>query len=942
MKKKPISIEMRGAEQNNLKKINLDIPLHSFCVICGPSGSGKSSLAYETLFAEGQRRYTETLSNYARQYIPSAPKPLVESMKNIPPPVLLGQRNTVRSSRSTAGTHSEVMDHLRVIFSKEAQAFCPEHQTPLEDHSIEKGVHLLKKWEKGFLLFPIEASSFKNKKQMIKQLMKDGFLRIGFFKNKKFKTDLISEMKTLPSSFYVVFDRLLFKDKDRVSDSLGGCYEASMKYNPSFSGGQALALNLKNESLFLSQHPLCPLCRKPFSLQVTPALFSFNSPVGACKTCSGFGNILSIDENKIVPNPYLTLAQGALHIFSTPATAFERRQMKAFCKLKKIDMHTPWIELNKISRQSLWKGGRNFCGVLGFFKMLEEQRYKMHVRILLARYKSPKVCSGCKGGRLREETKWLRLQDKSRQGKSIDKWAELTFKKLEEELSSLSQHRSCESAVKALKRKIELINKMGLSYLTLNRPTRTLSGGELQRLNLAVRLGMGLSQILYILDEPTIGLHPCDTQKLISILKGLKEHGNTLVVIEHDLDVIREAEYIVEMGPGSGFQGGKVVFQGLKKDFLKKKNSLFEEIKTPRKKRTMDQHHFKNFLKLKKCSMYNLKNINVKIPLNRLSVCTGVSGSGKSAFTVSTLYPVLKKIIGLSVHQKKIPDSIFKKFSFSSIEGFEKIRRVILVDQNPAEKTLRSIVATYCGIFTPIRNLMAEAARSNKGVSPGSFSLNVDGGRCPECRGLGYQEVEMVFMDPIRMTCSLCRGLKYQKNILDIRFRNKNIQNILEMTVSEAMLFFTIYPPIFGPLALLQKVGLSYLKLGQSLSTLSGGESQRLKLTRELSDSKIKGTFYIFDEPSTGLHTSEIKWLLEVLDQLVERGGSVFLIEHHLQMIAHADYIIDLGPDGGDKGGQVTAQGPPGLILKSKGATAKCLRTFLDKDSKTSTVNGSG
>ena len=947
-------IEVKGAQQNNLKKINLNIPLHSFCVICGPSGSGKSSLAFETLFAEGQRRYIETLSHYARQYIKSAPKPLVQSIKNVPPPILLGQRNNIRTSRSTAGTHSKVMDHLRLIFSKAGVIHCPKHKIPLAKYSSDYGAQIIqKKFEKGFLLFPIEKYQHK-KNLLIKHLLKDGFTRIGHIKKNQLSIQNLSENPRLSSLFYIVVDRLFFKDIQRTSDSLRQCYRFSLKYNSQFSSGQALLYSSKDEILFLSESPVCPICRFQFPLSVTPALFSSQSPLGACENCKGFGSTLKIDENKITPQPHLTLSEGALKIFSTPATAFERRGLRAFCKEKKIDLHTPWNQLKAKDKRALWKGGGNFCGVLGFFEMLENQKYKMHVRVLLSRYKSQEICEVCRGNRLREEAEWIYFQNKT-----IHDWSQLTFSEMEKELNSLKLSSGDFSLIRevhtALKRKIEWINQIGLGYLKPSRLTNTLSGGELQRLNLAGQIGMGLSQILYILDEPTIGLHTVDTQKLISILQGLNTLGNTVVVIEHDPDVIQQAQYVVEMGPGSGFQGGKIVFNGDSKEFKKCSNSLTNILltkskKKPSLKREIHPLHFKNFLKLKKCHIHNLKKIDAQIPLNRMVVCTGVSGSGKTSLAIHTLYPALKKILNSredifkkssSFNEKNTvfcqnlnlsDSSFFEPFKVQSIEGFEKIKRVIMIDQSPAEKTLRSFIATYSGIYTAIRSIMAEIPLSKqKRLTSGHFSLNVDGGRCPDCRGLGYQEIEMIFMDPIRLQCELCRGLKFQPKILEVKFQNKNIYEILELTIESAMQFFTIYPAIFKPLSILKKVGLGYLSLGQSLSTLSGGESQRLKLSRELSSSHIKETFYILDEPSTGLHFKEVDLLLKVLNQLIDEGGSVLMIEHNLQIISECDYVIDLGPSAGEKGGRIIGQGAlKDFTEKNKGATAQCLRKFLN------------
>ena len=922
-------IEIRGAEQNNLKKIDVDIPLHTFTVICGPSGSGKSSLAFETLFAEGQRRYTETLSNYARQYIKEAVKPLVESVSNVPPPILLSQRNNVRSSRSTVGSHSEILDHLRIIFAKAGVVQCPKHKVPLKKYSSSQGaLEIKKKFDRGYLLFPVEKTSKKNREFFKRQMITEGYNRIATIKKNKINVQHISDIKQLPSSlFYGVTDRLSFSDIPRVSDSLSQCYKASLQYNPHFQAGKALLFDLKKGCFFLNEKPACPVCLFEFPLFLTPSLFNFNSPLGACTDCKGFGNTLTVDIHKVVPDTCLTIAQGCIHVFSTPAVAFERRKLNAFCRDKNIDTHTPWNKLSEKQKEALWKGDKSFFGIKGFFDFLETQKYKMHIRIFLSRYKTAVLCSKCKGGRLRKETKWILFQ-----GKSMENWFQMTLSEFQKKLESLKLSANekilIKEPLKALIRKVKFINDIGLGYLRLNRPIRTLSGGELQRLNLSGQLSIGFSQILYILDEPTIGLHAYDCHKLMLMIKQLSALDNTVVVIEHDPEVIQTAEHIIEMGPDSGFRGGEVIYNGSKNSFFKNEKSLTVQALSSRQMgscREINLQNFKYFLKLKGCHLHNLKNINVQIPLGRLTVCTGVSGSGKSSLITETLYNSVRGLLN-----KKAFSS--KDHFVNQVEGFEKIRRVILVDQSPAEQHSRSLICTYMGFYTFIRELMASAGSNHpKSFKSRDFSLNVDGGRCPECKGLGYQEIEMVFMDPVRLTCDECKGLRFQSSVLDIQFRNKNIHQILQMTVHQAMEFFTAYPSIFSRLSILHKVGLGYLTLGQSLSALSGGESQRLKLARELSDSKIDGTLYIFDEPSTGLHFKEVDLLIKVLNQLVDQRATVVLVEHNLQLISHCDYVIDLGPSAGEKGGFLVEQNPlPQFIKSKKGVTARCLREFLN------------
>ena len=919
-------IHIKEAEQNNLKKIDVRIPLKHFTVICGPSGSGKSSLAFETLFAEGQRRYTETLSNYVRQFIKEASKPHLKEIKNIPPPVLLEQRNNLRSSRSIVGGHSEVLDHLRLIFSKVGQVYCPQHQIPLKGFSPSEGARELNSTlDKGTLLFPIEKIKKKQKALIQKQLLKDGFIRIGILKQRKFKILPLEASTTLPLSCYVVVDRLAFNNIQRVSDSLSQCYRSSLQYNSHFSSGVALVLDAQNNIHYLNEKPSCPNCQYQFPFPLTPSLFNFNSTLGACSSCKGFGSILSIDEKKVIPRPELTLVQGAIHLLNSPSTSFERRTLLSFCKEKKIDIHTPWEKLPQKHKKLIWKGGRRFIGIQGFCDFLEERKYKMHVRILLSRYKTAFPCKECVSQRTRKEVQHIQFQNKN-----IWEWTQMSFLELEKNLNSIQlsskKMELIQEALKSLKRKVSCINQMGLDYLRLDRLTQTLSGGEFQRLNLANQLGLGLSQILYILDEPTIGLHSQDGTRLISMLKNLQKNGNTVLTIEHDPQVIKEAGHIIEMGPGSGEKGGYIIYSGSPSNFFKNKKSptalAFKKPKTNiLKGRIIDSKNYKYFLKLKGCHIHNLKNIDIQIPLNRMVVCSGVSGSGKSSLIVDTLYPALENV--LKNRKEKLP--------FKSLEGFDPIKKVSLIDQSPVEKNRRSLVATYMGIYTNIREIMAQTSQSrNQNITAQHFSLNLNAGRCPDCSGLGYQEIEMVFMDPVRLTCDTCKGLQFQPHVLKVKYLDRNIYQILQLTVEQAMDFFKAYPPIFKSLSILKKVGLEYLKIGQNLSTLSGGESQRLKVARELTGTSIKGTFYILDEPSTGLHMQEIELLLKVLDYLVEKGATVVLVEHNLQMIANCDYIIDLGPQAGEKGGFIVGQGTlKKFIQTNKGATAQCLQAFL-------------
>lgn len=982
-------IHLWGVKQNNLKNIEVKVPLGSFTVVCGPSGSGKSSLAFETLFAEGQRRFIESMSNYARQFLNKAPKPDIEGVNNIPPAISIEQKNSVKSSRSTVGTTTELIDYMRLLYEKIGTPYCPDHHVPTEKQSVTEAVdRVLQQFsqKRGYILTEIpEQGRVLEGKKLHAMLLQDGFLRIykpagrgttgaagsaantgtAGAKTKKSssakakktpskKTSVTTEASTntttkeqmgeileisepallkrgLPKeTFYIVIDRMAFSkdEQGRLADSLTQAYEASIKYTVGSGVRRCNVITTEGDKLQLSEDNSCPICNY-VAPPISSRLFSFNSPIGACPTCKGFGNILTLDENKVVPNPNLSLLEGALHPFTMPSAEQDKKALLTYCRKVKIPTDQPWKDLKKAHRDLLWDGNDDFFGVKGLFDYLDQIKYKMHVRVFIARYRSPFKCPDCKGSRLRREAVNVFIDSKS-----IAAISELTIEDLQKFFAQLKttphQEEVANEVLKQVRARLEFLMRVGVHYLTLSRETRTLSGGEYQRLMLANQLGMGLSQALYVLDEPTVGLHPRDNDRLISILKDLKELGNTLVVVEHDHDVIKNSENIIEMGPGSGYLGGEVVFSGATDEFLNSTVSNTAPYLRPKKNwvplrpvRPVDVDTYKYKLTLHGCGGHNLKNIDVVFPLNRLVSVTGVSGSGKSTLVSKTLYPALARALDLEYMAAQ---------PYEHLDGLDYIKNVLLIDQTPIGKSARSSPITYLKAFDAVRTIMASLPEAKvRGYTAGTFSLNVDGGRCPACKGTGFEEIDMMFMDNVVIPCDVCDGKKYRPEILEITYNKKNIFEILSMTVSEAMNFFVAYPNIRKPLSVLREVGLDYLQLGQPAGTLSGGESQRLKIAKELSQVQQKSTLYILDEPTTGLHFREIELLMKVLNKLIDAGGSVIVVEHNLDVILGSDYVIDLGPDAGSRGGKVVAAGSPDHIQKNKKSlTGQYLKKYVD------------
>ena len=925
------SIELKGVQQNNLKNIDVTIPLGSLVVICGPSGSGKSSLAFQTLFAEGQRRYLESLSNYARQFVGQAPKPLLDSAKNIPPSIALEQRNAIKSSRSTVGTHTEIYDFVRTLFARVGTPLCPNHGTQMKKFDASSAtdeIYRLFNKKRLYITCPLQIDKNSNLMELRKKI-----LELGYFKALSLNSEnqilenfdlefegLSKETKNL----HLILDRLEVNEESelRIFDGLSQSFELSKSL---FGHSKAHVVTTEETALTFKTVTSCSQCEEEF-WDLSPDLFSFNNMAGACPDCRGFGNILKLDENKIVPNQNLSIKEGALVPFEMPSASRSRGRMLELCKKEGIDTTKPWKSLSQKTKDTIWSKPESAKrgSIHAYFNYLESRKYKMHVRVFLSRFKSSQTCTTCNGFRLNPKINQVKIGEQS-----IGDVCTYPLDKLSDWLKNIELNKNQLALTKELREqlqaRLDFLNHIGLSYLSLSRETRTLSGGEFQRLNISNQLGSQLSDTLYVLDEPTIGLHPRDNQKLISLLLKLHKNKNTVVLVEHDKEVIESGEHIFEIGPQSGVHGGEIVFSGSQKEFLKSKSSLTAAYLTGKKKSYQlkkSKALAKQKITLQGCSGHNLKNVNLEIPLERIVCITGVSGSGKSSLISKTLYPaVLHHISG--EHQ---PDSLpFKKLKLP--KGFTSID---FVNQQRVSKSKRSTVATYLKVFDHIRKAMASTQEAKYlGYTAGTFSLNTEGGRCPQCKGLGIEEIDMLFMDNIYLVCEACSGKKYNADVLKLKFQGKNIFEILELTCSEAIEFFGAQPSFTKPLETLNKLGLGYLKLGQSLDTLSGGESQRLKLSKYLLGSKLKGKILIFDEPSTGLHFKEISLLLKVFDQLVEAGASVFVIEHNLDIIASSDWIIDIGPEAGEAGGTITTTGHPMDILKTKTYTGTHLKKHI-------------
>ncbi len=927
-------ISLKGVRQHNLKNIDVKIPLGEITVITGVSGSGKSSLAFDTLYAEGQRRYVESFSAYARQFLDRMDKPAVEHVEGILPAIAIDQTDRVRGSRSTVGTMTEITDFVKLIYAKLGRLYCRQCFREVKIDTPETIYEaLLKRVSHQMILigFSLRISSKLEAKELL-----DGFSKMGFRKiileNQVLEMDesLIEKMRGQSLTIFVDRVKVEESEKQRLMDSLEQAYEFGkgvLSIFPLWNVELQQHPSKSSHVLKFSHHYHCPDCDIYYQ-DLTPNLFSFNHPLGACPTCRGFGRMIDVDLDLIIPDKNKSLEKGAIRPWQTESYFEAQKELLKYAREKNIPINVPFQELPDWAKAWVIQGEGEWYGIRGFFEWLNTKAYKMHIRVLLSKYRSYVLCSDCKGTRFKPDTLLVKVTDKT--------VCEVYAMNVEEALAffekiafpSGSERKVAEILLQEVKSRLGYLKDVGLSYLTLDRPSKTLSGGEVERVNLTTAIGTNLVNTLFILDEPSIGLHPRDNARLIKILHRLKKNQNTIVLVEHDLDIIRYSDHIIDLGPGAGEAGGQIIFEGKVEALTGHPRSLTGrylsgslEIPIPKVRRKSSRYRS---IYIRKASQNNLKDIDVVIPLNNIVCVTGVSGSGKSTLVEEVLYRGLKKLKGEFVGVPGI---------CSEIVGANNVDEVILIDQDPIGKTPRSNAATYMKIFDEIRNLFSQTSLSKiRHFQPSVFSFNVAGGRCDACEGDGCEKIEMQFLSDVYVKCSECGGKRYRKEILEIKYQDKNISEVLDLTITQAMSFFTNHEKILKPLRILEEIGLGYLRLGQSLNTLSGGESQRLKLAYFMGVFKRTNALFLFDEPTTGLHPEDVRKLINTFERLIEEGHSVLIIEHHLDVIKSADHCIDLGPEGGDAGGQVVAVGTPEDIAKNQYSyTGQFLKSILKR-----------
>ena len=940
------TIDIRGARTHNLKNINLTIPRDKLIVITGLSGSGKSSLAFDTLYAEGQRRYVESLSAYARQFLSLMEKPDVDSIEGLSPAISIEQKSTSHNPRSTVGTITEIYDYLRLLFARVGEPRCPDHDVPLTAQTISQMVDKvlsLPEESKMMLLAPVVKNRKGEHVKLLDSLAAQGYIRAridGEICDLSDPPELALQKK---HTIEVVVDR--FKVRSDLATRLAESFETALE----LSGGTAVVADMDNpkaEELVFSANFACPHCGYSVP-ELEPRLFSFNNPAGACPTCDGLGVQQFFDESRVVQNESISLAGGAVKGWDR-RNFYYYQMLTSLAKHYKFDIETPYEDLpQKIKDIVMHGSGKEeiefqymndrgdvvirkhpFEGILNNMARRYKETESMSVREELAKNISNRPCADCGGSRLRPEARNVyigsinlpQISEKSI-GESLEFFQGLTLTGQKAQIA--------EKILKEIKERLEFLVNVGLNYLSLSRSAETLSGGEAQRIRLASQIGAGLVGVMYVLDEPSIGLHQRDNERLLNTLIHLRNLGNTVIVVEHDEDAIREADHIIDIGPGAGVHGGQVIAQGTAKEIMANPNSITgkflsgeEKIEIPKKRTALDKS---KLLKLKGATGNNLKGVNLEIPVGLFTCITGVSGSGKSTLINDTLFPLAQNALNRAEKTDFAP--------YKSIEGLEYFDKVIDINQSPIGRTPRSNPATYTGLFTPIRELFAGVPEARaRGYNPGRFSFNVRGGRCEACQGDGVLKVEMHFLPDVYVPCDQCKGKRYNRETLEIRYKGKTIHQVLDMTVEESREFFDAIPMIARKLQTLMDVGLSYIRLGQSSTTLSGGEAQRVKLATELSKRDTGKTLYILDEPTTGLHFADIKQLLEVLHRLRDQGNTIVVIEHNLDVIKTADWIVDLGPEGGSGGGQIIATGTPEEVAKVKGShTARFLKDILTK-----------
>nr|WP_319512518.1 excinuclease ABC subunit UvrA [uncultured Draconibacterium sp.] len=923
-------IEIQNARVHNLKNISLKIPRNKFIVVTGVSGSGKSSLAFDTLFAEGQRRYVESLSSYARQFLGRINKPEVDFINGIPPAIAIEQKVNTRNPRSTVGTSTEIYDYLKLLYARVGQTISPVSGQLVSRNSVTDVVDYINNFEEGtrlIIVAPLKAKSGRSMLQEVELLMQQGFSRIETNDEIKRIDELVKADSTdfCNGSCNLVIDRAAVKHDEDTQSRLADSVQTAF-----YEGhGECVVKVYKNNSTE-SKHFSNRFEADGIEFEEpTVHMFSFNNPVGACPTCEGYGKVIGIDEDLVIPNKSLSIYQDAIACWKGEKMSKWKNELIYSAEKFNFPIHKPFYELTEEQKFLIWTGNQYFEGLNQFFKHLEEGSYKIQYRVMLSRYRGKTICPECKGSRLKKEAGYVKVA-----GKSLQEIVLMPVEELKEFFLqiNLSEHeRSIAKRILIeINNRLEFLNDVGLGYLTLNRLSSTLSGGESQRINLATSLGSSLVGSLYILDEPSIGLHSRDTEKLIKVLQRLKKIGNTVLVVEHDEEIIRAADEVIDIGPLAGQHGGEVVFQGSHEKLVQSPESLttkyltgIEEIPVPDRRRK-----WTNVIEIVGARENNLKNINVKFPLNTLTVITGVSGSGKSSLVSKILTPALTKILGGYGEKTGHHDAI--------LGDYKMINAIEFIDQNPIGKSSRSNPVTYLKAYDEIRKLLSEQQASKiQGLKPSHFSFNVDGGRCDECQGEGTIKVEMQFLADVYLLCESCGGKRFKEDILDVKYKDLNVDDILNLTVNSAIELFkqgksSTEKKITKRLQPLQDVGLGYIKLGQASSTLSGGESQRVKLASFLAKEKDSPTLFIFDEPTTGLHFHDIRKLLDSFNALISRGHSILIIEHNMDVIKSADWIIDLGPEGGDKGGNLVFAGTPEKLIEEKNSyTAVALKEKL-------------
>lgn len=914
-------IIIKNARVNNLKSLSVAIPRNKLVVVTGLSGSGKSSLAFDTLFAEGQRMYVESLSSYARQFLGRMEKPDVEYIKGVSPAIAIQQKVTTKNPRSTVGTTTEIYDYLKLLFSRIGRTISPVSGDEVKHHTVTDVVdfiHTFEEGEKVMISCPLHLLKGRSMKQELDLLLQKGFTRVLVNGAPYFVEDMVS-MSSLPKGEYeILIDRASIRHEDednqfRIADSV----------QTAFFEGHGECTVLVPDKVKRTFSDRFELDGMSFELP-SVNFFSFNNPYGACKTCEGFGSVLGIDPDLVIPDKSMSVYEGAIAPWRGESTGKWLEPLVKKGIYFDFPIHRAYEDLSDAEKELIWTGNSYFKGLNAFFEDLESKTHKIQYRVMLSRFRGRTTCPDCKGTRLRKDASYVKVS-----GKSITDIVLMPIEKAlaffqEIELSE-AESKVANRLLKEILNRLEYIDKVGLGYLTLNRLTSTLSGGEYQRIKLATSLGSALVGSMYILDEPSIGLHPRDTDRLIEVLKSLRDMGNTVIVVEHEEKIMKAADQIIDIGPDAGLKGGELVFQGNLDELLTEgKSYTAQYLKGEEKIQTKTQNRkWRDSILVKGARENNLKNLTVKFPLNTLTVVTGVSGSGKSTLIKKVLYPALGKYLGTVIDETG---------KFDKLEGdFKKISQVEFVDQNPIGKSSRSNPVTYVKAYDAIRTLFSDQPLAKqRGYKPAFFSFNVDGGRCEACQGEGTVTVEMQFMADIHLTCESCKGKRFKNEILDVKYKDKDISDILAMTIDEAMEFFQGKSAIINKLQPLQEVGLGYVGMGQSSNTLSGGEAQRVKLASFLGKGGTKPgdhILFIFDEPTTGLHFHDIRKLLHSINALIEQGHSVIIIEHNTEVIKAADWVIDLGPEGGEKGGHVTFEGTPESMMEEEGNyTAKYLK----------------